>query len=102
MNPIDRFGLDHKIVITGTMGETDDSGGSLSSGPCTNGATARTVPGQVGAQPADRAERDVRVADPVPPENTLVVASGEGHALVSLEAGVGETIVLSAGKARFA
>jgi len=46
-------------------------------------------------------ELDVRLAASVLPGDTLVVAFAERHSVVSVDARVGETTVLSGGRARF-
>ena len=70
-------------------------------GLCTLGIAARIVAGQVGAHPADLSQLEVRLAAPVLPGATLEVVSGERDGVVHFEARVGETTVLSGGKARF-
>lgn len=92
----------HPVHIDPAVAEANGFPRPILHGLCTLGIAARIVAGQVGAHPADLAELEVRLAAPVLPGDTLVVASGERDGLVSFEARVGETIVLSGGKARFA
>ncbi len=70
-------------------------------GLCTLGIAARVVAGQAGAHPADLRELEVRLAAPVLPGDTLEIASGDAAGAVHFEARVGDTTVLSDGKARF-
>lgn len=92
----------HPVHIEPAVAEANGFPRPILHGLCTLGIAARIVAGQVGAHPADLAELEVRLAAPVLPGDTLVVASGERDGLVSFEARVGETIVLSGGKAWFA
>lgn len=71
-------------------------------GLCTLGIAARIVADQVGVHPADLTALDVRLAAPVLPGDTIVMASGTRDGHVAFEARVGDTVVLSGGKARFA
>lgn len=92
----------HPVHVDPAVAEANGFPRPILHGLCTLGIAARIVAGQVGAHPTDLAELEVRLAAPVLPGDTLVVASGERDGLVSFEARVGETIVLSGGKARFA
>lgn len=71
-------------------------------GLCTLGIAARVVAGQVGVHPAELRELEVRLAAPVLPGDSLQIASREAAGTVHFEARVGDTTVLSGGKARFA
>jgi acyl dehydratase len=70
-------------------------------GLCTLGIASRVVARQAGAHPAELSELDVRLAAPVLPGDLLVVRSGARDGEVRFEAAVGETTVLSGGRARF-
>jgi hypothetical protein len=70
-------------------------------GLCTLGIAARIVADQAGVHPAELSELDVRLAAPVLPSDTLEIASGDADGVVHFEARVGDTTVLSGGKARF-
>jgi acyl dehydratase len=92
----------HPVHVDSAVAEAIGFTRPILHGLCTLGIAARIVAGQVGAHPAALTDLDVRLAAPVLPGDTLVVASGERDGLVSFEARVGETTVLSGGKARFA
>jgi acyl dehydratase len=92
----------HPVHIDPAVAEANGFPRPILHGLCTLGIAARIVAGQVGAHPADLTHLEVRLAAPVLPGDTLVVASGERDGLVSFEARVGDTTVLSGGKARFA
>jgi acyl dehydratase len=92
----------HPVHIDPAVASANGFDRPILHGLCTLGIAARIVAGQVGAHPADLTELEARLAAPVLPGDTLVVASGERDGLVSFEARVGETTVLSGGKARFA
>jgi acyl dehydratase len=70
-------------------------------GLCTVGIASRVAAGHVGAHPADLRELEVRLAAPVLPGDSLEVVSGERDGAVHFEVLVGETTVLSGGRARF-
>jgi acyl dehydratase len=91
----------HPVHIDGAVAEANGFARPILHGLCTLGIAARIVAKQIGAHPAGLAELDVRLASPVLPGDTLEVLSGERDGVVSFEARVGETTVLSSGKARF-
>lgn len=71
-------------------------------GLCTLGIAARVAAGQQGVHPASLQELEVRLAAPVLPGDTVEVRSAERDGTVFFDALVGETTVLSGGRARFA
>jgi acyl dehydratase len=92
----------HPVHIDAEVAAMNGFSRPILHGLCTLGIAVRIVAGQVGAHPADLAELEARLAAPVLPGDTLTVLSGERDGVVGFEARVGETTVLSGGKARFA
>lgn len=92
----------HPVHIDPSVAESNGFPRPILHGLCTLGIAARIVAEQVGANPADLVELDVRLAAPVLPGDNLVVVSGEGDGVVHFETRVGESTVLSGGRVRFA
>ncbi len=91
----------HPVHIDSDVARANGFERPILHGLCALGIAARVVARQVGAHPADLAELEVRLAAPVLPGDTLVVVSGQRDGVVAFEARVGDTTVLSGGKARF-
>lgn len=71
-------------------------------GLCTVGIASRLAAARVQAHPADLRNLDVRLSAPVYPGDRLDIACGERDGVVHFEARVGDSIVLSRGRAAFA
>lgn len=92
----------HPVHIDPAVAEANNFARPILHGLCTLGIAMRIVALQTAVHPADLAELAVRLTAPVLPGDTLAVVSGEGGGVVQFGARVGETTVLSSGRARFA
>ena len=91
----------HPVHIDTTVAESNGFARPILHGLCTVGIATRVIAAQVGAHPAELRELQVRLAAPVLPGDILEVLSGTRDDEVHFEVRVGETTVLSGGRARF-
>jgi acyl dehydratase len=91
----------HPVHIDSAVAEANGFARPILHGLCTVGIAARIVANQVGAHPARLRELDVRLAAPVLPGDTLEVRSGPSNSEEHFDVRVGETTVLSNGRARY-
>jgi acyl dehydratase len=91
----------HPVHIDPAVAASNGFDRPILHGLCTVGITARAVARQAGAHPADLRELDVRLAAPVLPGDSLEIISGTHDGTTYFETRVGDTAVLSEGRARF-
>ncbi|GAB05232.1 enoyl-CoA hydratase [Gordonia amarae] len=92
----------HPIHIDPVVAEANGFARPILHGLCTAGIASRIIAQQHGFHPADLVELEVRLAAPVLPGDCLTVSSATDGDIVVFETTVGDSAVLTGGRARFA